>query len=174
MFGSLGFAEIMVVVIVALVFIGPDQLPKVAKQVGKALADLRRTTNDLRYEFMNGLDEAQPTPPRRNPARPTVKPAANLESANTQPTDSAEDSPQSASKSVPSGPDAVDVPSDTSAETSQPAGAAPRPKGERPSPRTPTSPAQPSNTEAVSQSTASPTAVETAKVSAQLTDEEAS
>ena len=46
MFG-LGMGEIVVILIVALLFIGPEQLPKAAKTLGKGLRELRKHTRDL-------------------------------------------------------------------------------------------------------------------------------
>jgi sec-independent protein translocase protein TatB len=46
MFG-LGMGEIMVILIVALLFIGPEQLPKAARTIGKGLRELRKHTRDL-------------------------------------------------------------------------------------------------------------------------------
>jgi sec-independent protein translocase protein TatB len=47
MFG-LGMGEIVVILIVALLFVGPDKLPGAAKSIGKGIRDLRRNTRDLR------------------------------------------------------------------------------------------------------------------------------
>src|SRR5262245_16121471 len=46
MFG-LGMGEIVVILVVALLVLGPTQLPEAAKQVGKAIRQLRRHTRDL-------------------------------------------------------------------------------------------------------------------------------
>ena len=40
---KIGFWELVVVVIVAFVFIGPDQLPVYAKKIGKMLRELKST-----------------------------------------------------------------------------------------------------------------------------------
>ena len=39
---KIGFWELVVVVIVAFVFIGPDQLPVYAKKIGKMLRELKK------------------------------------------------------------------------------------------------------------------------------------
>ncbi len=46
MFG-LGMGEIVVILIVALLVLGPTQLPDAAKSLGKAIRQLRRHTRDL-------------------------------------------------------------------------------------------------------------------------------
>jgi len=45
---SLGLPEILLILAVALVFLGPERLPEVARQVGKVVGSIRRTTDDLR------------------------------------------------------------------------------------------------------------------------------
>lgn len=47
MFG-LSFGEILIILVVALLVLGPERLPKVARTVGKGMRDLRRTTGGLR------------------------------------------------------------------------------------------------------------------------------
>jgi sec-independent protein translocase protein TatB len=47
MFG-LSFGEILIILVVALLILGPERLPKVARTVGKGLRDLRRTTGSIR------------------------------------------------------------------------------------------------------------------------------
>ena len=41
---KIGFWELVVIVIVAFVFIGPDQLPVYAKKIGKMLRELKKYT----------------------------------------------------------------------------------------------------------------------------------
>src|SRR5215475_5904225 len=47
MFG-LGMGEIIVILIVALLVLGPNKLPEAAKQIGKAIRELRKHTDSLR------------------------------------------------------------------------------------------------------------------------------
>jgi Tat protein translocase TatB subunit len=44
---NLGFFEIMVIVILALVLIGPEQMPEVARNIGKLFRDIKRITNEM-------------------------------------------------------------------------------------------------------------------------------
>lgn len=53
---SLGVAEILVIAIVALVFLGPDKLPKAARQLGKALRELRRHSENVKAELRDVVD----------------------------------------------------------------------------------------------------------------------
>lgn len=66
---NVGPLEILVIAIFGLIVFGPRRLPDIARTVGKAFAQLRRATNDLRGEFESGFDEvvgpSRPTPPDR-------------------------------------------------------------------------------------------------------------
>jgi sec-independent protein translocase protein TatB len=50
MFG-ISFSEIMIIAVLALVLLGPDELPAAAKKLGKALRMLRETTDGFRAEM---------------------------------------------------------------------------------------------------------------------------
>ncbi len=54
MFG-LGFGELIVIVIVALVVFGPEELPKVLRKAGQFAGKMRRMAFDLRVK--SGIDE---------------------------------------------------------------------------------------------------------------------
>ncbi|MBL7662884.1 twin-arginine translocase TatA/TatE family subunit [bacterium] len=56
MFG-LGFSEIIVILIVALLVLGPDQLPTVAVKLGRFLAGLQRSFEDMKKDLK--LDELE-------------------------------------------------------------------------------------------------------------------
>jgi Tat protein translocase TatB subunit len=48
---SLGPAEILVILVVALIAFGPKRLPEVSRQVGSAMRELRRMQDSLRDEL---------------------------------------------------------------------------------------------------------------------------
>ena len=50
MFG-MGGTEIIVILIVALIFLGPDKLPEAAKSISKGIRDLKRSTRDIQETF---------------------------------------------------------------------------------------------------------------------------
>jgi sec-independent protein translocase protein TatB len=50
MFG-LGFQELIVIFIVALLIIGPKRLPDLAKALGKAFREFKQATDDLKQNF---------------------------------------------------------------------------------------------------------------------------
>jgi len=52
MFG-IGTGELLLILVVALIVLGPERMPRVARDIGKVVGDLRRTSDELREEFLN-------------------------------------------------------------------------------------------------------------------------
>lgn len=67
MLGSLGFPEILFILVLALLVFGPKRLPKVGRTLGRALGEFRRATSDLKQTFdreMSAADLSEDSPPR--------------------------------------------------------------------------------------------------------------
>ncbi len=54
MFG-IGFPELLLILVVALLVVGPSRLPQVARSIGKALGDFRRMADDVKETIENEL-----------------------------------------------------------------------------------------------------------------------
>ena len=52
---DLNFTKILILAVIALVIFGPDQLPKLARQAGQALRDLRRIAENAKADLQEGL-----------------------------------------------------------------------------------------------------------------------
>jgi len=76
MFG-IGTPELLVILIVALIVLGPKRLPEVAKALGKGLAELRRATSGLTDELQNAriMLEQEAQAAVKKPATPPQPPA---------------------------------------------------------------------------------------------------
>lgn len=48
---SIGIGEIIIIFLVAFVFVGPENLPKVAKKIGKAINKYRSVVKDIKKEM---------------------------------------------------------------------------------------------------------------------------
>lgn len=68
---DVGLLEIVVVMIVALIVIGPDRLPEVARGLGKAFRMLRKLFNEFK-EIWDGITDIPDDAPAAAP-KPTVK-----------------------------------------------------------------------------------------------------
>lgn len=66
--GSIGPAEIIVVLIIGLIVLGPNRLPDAAKQVGKAMAEFRRMSSGIQAEVRDAFTEPVPGTPPTPPA----------------------------------------------------------------------------------------------------------
>ncbi len=58
MFG-LGTAELLIILFIALVVLGPKELPKVARTLGRGIRELQRAKDDIKknIEFEDDIDE---------------------------------------------------------------------------------------------------------------------
>jgi Tat protein translocase TatB subunit len=74
MFG-LGFGEIILVLVVALLVLGPEKLPKLAKQLGRGMREFRRAASD----FQATLQDADPTRTNSRPKTPTKAPKGTID-----------------------------------------------------------------------------------------------
>jgi TatA/E family protein of Tat protein translocase len=48
MFGSLGFPEMILIFIIALIVFGPKRLPEIGRTIGKALGEFKKATDDFK------------------------------------------------------------------------------------------------------------------------------
>jgi len=81
---SLGAPEILVILVVALIVLGPAKLPEAGRQIGKAMAEVRRWSQNMQSEIRDVIDvdptpPSSPTPPPPTPPPPTPPPTANTD-----------------------------------------------------------------------------------------------
>jgi sec-independent protein translocase protein TatA len=65
---NLGAPEILVILIVALIVLGPKRLPEAGRQVGRALAEVRRWSHSMQEEIRDVID-TEPAASAPMPAR---------------------------------------------------------------------------------------------------------
>ena len=72
---SVGMPELLVILIVALLVLGPKRLPDIARSLGKGMAEFRRASTEFQRTLSASLEEPPPAAPPRQPAMPPEKPA---------------------------------------------------------------------------------------------------
>jgi sec-independent protein translocase protein TatA len=80
MFGSIGFPELLVIFVIALIVFGPKKLPDLGRSLGKSLAEFKRASNELRntLEEEVRLDEQRTSLAAPAPAPPVVTSTAEV------------------------------------------------------------------------------------------------
>ncbi|MGH7817805.1 MAG: twin-arginine translocase TatA/TatE family subunit [Candidatus Binatia bacterium] len=91
MFG-IGMPELLLILGLALIVLGPKKLPELAKTLGKGLAEFRRATEDLKDEFRKMEHEVEDAS-----ASATLKDDPSIETSE-KPSDSAAANPQTSAE----------------------------------------------------------------------------
>ena len=68
---DIGLSELLIILAVALIVLGPKKLPEIARSLGRGLAEFRRTSDDLRRSlFLEEEEHAKRTTPDATPSQP--------------------------------------------------------------------------------------------------------
>ena len=131
MFG-LGFGEIVIILVLALVLLGPQKLPEVAKQLGKGLRDFKKASDDLKGQFEQELYADERKAARARIAPPTAAAPVPAVAPQPVPPASVDNVPGlDAALAEPAPPPAATPPAATPAAEAKPA-AGPEQPGEGP------------------------------------------
>jgi sec-independent protein translocase protein TatA len=143
---SLGPAEILVILVVALIVLGPHKLPEAGRQMGKAIAEVRKWSQGFQDEIKSAMDPeatrptySQPQPGYDPPPIPVIPaetaPPAGVDDVHPDDASHTNDAPTNdvhsngsgtvttGSHGLVSGP----PPADTTPTDGPPAGDAPQP-----------------------------------------------
>jgi len=92
--GNIGTWELILILLVAVIVVGPSKLPDVARSVGKAVGELRRATSGVKREFEEAIllndppkskdysQPVQPDPVEDTPKDTTVNESDSQDDAN--------------------------------------------------------------------------------------------
>ena len=63
--GNLGFQEILVILVIALIVFGPRKLPEIGKSLGRGIAEFKKASSDLAktWEEEAAAEKEQDPPP---------------------------------------------------------------------------------------------------------------
>ena len=68
--GNLGGGELLVILLIALLVLGPDKLPGAARNIGRAMSEFRRMSSGFQAELRDALQEPVAGVPTASPSQP--------------------------------------------------------------------------------------------------------
>jgi Tat protein translocase TatB subunit len=116
---NIGSQELLVILIIALIVVGPARLPELSRSIGKGLREFRKVQDEVKDMVKLDL-EPEKTPVQRKPASPTAprvhrtpRPATTAATEPPAPADAAATSPGApASDPTPEAPSTTPTPDD--------------------------------------------------------------
>jgi TatA/E family protein of Tat protein translocase len=98
--GNIGFPEMVVIFILALLIFGPKRLPELGKSLGRGIGEFRRASSDLRNSIEREIESAQ------IPQNPIKEAVNDMRKAATETFTGASNTLSDATKSIASGSEA--------------------------------------------------------------------
>jgi sec-independent protein translocase protein TatA len=83
--GSIGFPEMLVILVVALIIFGPRKLPELGRSLGRSINEFKRASNELRSTLDDEIraeERRTATPAAAAPVAPAAPHAAPTDPAN--------------------------------------------------------------------------------------------
>jgi TatA/E family protein of Tat protein translocase len=100
---NLGVPEMIFIFLLALIIFGPKKLPEIGRQVGKALNEFKRASNEFKAQIeseMGNLDLTDST--RRPTPTPSLPPSGTVASGTLPAPDESQTTPSTSDHEVPS------------------------------------------------------------------------
>src|SRR5689334_19808734 len=97
---NLGFGEILVICVVLIIVVGPERLPSLMKNVGKAVRTVRQASREIQTSI--GLDEIMREDVMYQPPRAPAPPATPTFSREAAPQETPAQAPPSGASTTPS------------------------------------------------------------------------
>lgn len=136
MFG-IGAGELLLLLVLALFVLGPERMPRMARDIGKAVGDLRRTSDELKQEFLNAdalIDRTARLGEPEPPATPAAVGAIPERAAETTTEETSGDAGATQAEVGTAHADTGDPPADTGAAPAETATAQTEPVEPEPEP----------------------------------------
>jgi TatA/E family protein of Tat protein translocase len=70
---NIGPQELLIILVIALLVVGPQRLPELGRSIGRGLRELRKAQDEVKRTIQVNLDE----PNGDTPARPTTRPSTD-------------------------------------------------------------------------------------------------
>ena len=98
--GNIGFPEMVVIFILALLIFGPKRLPELGKSLGRGIGEFRRASSDLRNSIEREIESAQ------IPQNPIKEAVSDMRKVISDSSTAASNTLSDATKSITSGSEA--------------------------------------------------------------------
>src|SRR5207245_6061027 len=82
---NLGFPEMLFIFLLALIIFGPKKLPEIGRQIGRALNELRRASNEFKAQIESEISQLDVEPNRQTILPPAEPPVGSVAAGNHQP-----------------------------------------------------------------------------------------
>jgi len=70
---NIGPLELMVILVIALLVVGPKRLPEVGRSIGRGLREFRKAQDEVQRSIRLSLDEEPPSVPMKGAAAPAKR-----------------------------------------------------------------------------------------------------
>jgi sec-independent protein translocase protein TatA len=77
--GPLGFPELIVIFVIALIVFGPRKLPELGRSLGKGMAEFKRASNELRSTLDEEIQNEERRAALKAPAPPDLPSTASTD-----------------------------------------------------------------------------------------------
>jgi sec-independent protein translocase protein TatB len=123
---NIGGGELLVIVLIALIVLGPQRLPEAMRTFGRVVGEVRRVSTGFQQELRDAFEDnaavEQASPPRRREAVPLAAAVADVDAAHTDDDDPDDDDPDddaaSNEEQASTADDGAEVPSGAGAGSS--------------------------------------------------------
>jgi len=79
---NVGGGELLIILLVVLIVLGPDKLPETARKIGNVVGEVRRMSMGFQDEMRSAMHDVT----RSQPPRPSLEPVTDDAAASTSPT----------------------------------------------------------------------------------------
>lgn len=130
MFG-IGAGELLLLLVLALFVLGPERMPRLARDIGKTVGDLRRTSDELKQEFLNAdalIDRTARLGEPEPPTTPAAVAAVSERAAETTTEEASGDTGATQAEVGTAHADTGDPPAETATAQTEPVEPEPEPE----------------------------------------------
>jgi sec-independent protein translocase protein TatB len=82
---NVGGGELLVILLVALIVLGPSRMPEAARTVGKVVGEIRRISTGFQREIREAFEESDSPSPRGKESTPLASAVADLDAGDDEP-----------------------------------------------------------------------------------------